>query len=167
MLRRSLLVSAVLLASSFGFAGSAKAAPSEVDVPFTGTVAGNCSFGTIAQGTLGLNTAGNALDSKAVVTGGASGSVPLSCTGAATVSVQIPADAPVLPLTTNPTTTTNLGMIAVAGKTTDSAGTPISLTATEATSATIAVDMTASIASGSFAPGNYGYTVKVVATPGI
>jgi hypothetical protein len=165
MLRRSLLVSAVLLASSFGFVGSAKAA--EVDVPFTGTVAANCSFGTIVPGTLGLNTAGNALDSKATATSGASGSVPLDCGGsAATVSVQTPADAPVSPLTANPTTTTNVGMIAVASKTTDSAGTPISLTATEATAATIAVDMTASIASGSFAPGNYGYTVKVVATPG-
>ncbi len=170
MLRRSLLVSAVLLAGSFGFANSAKAVDGTVDVPFTILVPSSCSFTAISPntgGTLVLSGANDKLDSKA--SGGISPTVSLDCGGkGATVSVQTPVEAPVSPLLANPTpATSTLGMISVAGKNTDSSKTPITLTATEATNATVTVDMTASISNGSFAIGNYGYTVKIIASPGV
>jgi hypothetical protein len=166
MLRRTLLVSGLILASTLGLANSAKAVDYEVDVPFEGTVASNCSFGTVVPGTLGLNGTGNALDSKAT-TGGLSGTVPLSCNGGATVKVMVPVDGTATP---NPTSTTNKGFITVGTKPQiDSDNTTgVSLAAGDFTSAqTVTVDMTASVASGSsFVSGTHKYKVKVVATPG-
>jgi uncharacterized membrane protein YtjA (UPF0391 family) len=177
MLRRSLLVSAVLLAGSLGFVGSAKAATGTADVPFTVELPASCSFGTPTPGTLGLNALGNALDSKAAansdVPAGTSGSVTVSCTGAGKVTVVSPVDNPVAPLTVNPTATTNVGFIKIGTQEIDSSNTTgIALTpvapATTVTDIPVEVNMTATKnTTDAFATGKYGYTVRVIATPGV
>ncbi len=157
MLRRTLLVSGLILASTLGFANSAKAADATVE--FTKTVAGNCAFGPApTAGTLDFNTANNELGSE--FTTGTSGSVTLKCTGAANVSVAVPvADA------ANPTAPTGLSesKATIGTKETTSGGTPIDLTIAEAADATVDVDM--KVGTGSFPTGTYKYNVVVTATP--
>ncbi len=158
MLHRALLVSGLILASTVGFANSAKAADATVE--FTKTVAGNCAFGaTSTPGTLDFNTGNNELGSKSGT--GTSGSVTLNCTGAADVSVVAPtADS------ANPAgaPTTSESKATIGSKIADSAtATVANLTATEATSATVNVDM--KVGTGSFPTGTYKYSVTVTATP--
>jgi hypothetical protein len=158
MLRRTLLVSGLILASSLGFANSAKAADATVE--FTKTVAGNCSFGaTPTPGTLDFNVGNNELNSELGL--GTNGSVILTCTGGADVLVAVPvAD------TGNPAgapTSFESKLTIGAKNTTSTLGTPITLLPAETSGATIEVDM--KVGTGSFPSGNYKYNVVVTANP--
>ncbi|BAZ37200.1 hypothetical protein NIES4101_31210 [Calothrix sp. NIES-4101] len=156
MLRRSLLVSAVLLVSSFGFANSAKAAPGPAEpatVEFSFSSGNTCTWGTPTDGILAVNTTDDGLETATDAT------ININCNGAALLTVAAPVQV------NGPETTTNnvatLSTVAF-GNTTDT-GTGIVVTGAgideDAT-----VSMTADTAASPQA-GTYEYTVLLTATP--
>jgi hypothetical protein len=162
MLRRSLLVSAVLLAGSFGFASSAKA----VDQPtiFTGTVSATCNLtppttGT-TQGVLAPNVA------KTQLTTTTQAKVGINCSaGTLRIGVPIPNAATTTLLGTATPTYTSKITTAKGITATNSTGGPAidgTLT-TENGDAT--VEMTADNSATAFPDGDYGFTVVVTAVP--
>lgn len=168
MLRRTLLVSGLILASTVGFANSAKAA--ELVMPFGGEIEGGCTIIKGVDGALIKNGAGDGLTS----TGGTAGTFTVNCDAAATVSVEKPVQgeqdleaSPVL----NPTLT-------VAAK----SDATVEITdlgqakASESSTITIendqlnknlsgTINMDANVDAGALAAGEYTYTVKVTANP--
>ncbi|NJL63416.1 MAG: hypothetical protein HC903_18285 [Methylacidiphilales bacterium] len=158
MLRRSLLVSAVLLAGSFGFAGSAKAA--DTDVFFTGNVAGSCAIQQTAAGTL-ASTDGFILSSS--VTGGSAATISVDCPGG-TVSVGTPvaglaAGSTIAPNMAATATTTTAATVALDGDT------DLIVDAAATTAVTGTVNMSADGGSTKLPAGDYGYSVLVTVTP--
>jgi hypothetical protein len=162
MLRRSLLVSAVLLASSFGFANSAKAqaVPANADVFFTGKVAGDCAIQQTAPGTL-TSTDGFILSSTS--TGGAAATISVDCAGG-TVSVGTPTAGLAVGSTISPNmaataSTTNTAVVALDGDT------DLIIDAAATAAVTGTVNMTANGGTTKLPAGDYGYKVVVTATP--
>lgn len=154
MLRRSLFVSALLLAGTFGFASSAKAESSTV--PFQANVPATCTLDNPQQGTLALRDDGQLLSSSPSI-GGITGSIDIECNSDATLSVSLPVED-----TNNPTTGTTLFSVADANNgSADSDGSTTQLFANS--KETVRVDMLAQNAS--FKAGTYNYTVTVTATP--
>lgn len=157
MLRRSLCVSALILAGTLGFASSAKA--QTADVPFAGTILNSCVLVPVATGgTLILNAEGTELSSSEG-TGAISGQVTITCTGGGTVSVA----QPVATLVT-PTTEITLASTLQLGAGTLIGGVVGSLPIPVLTPAVATVDMTATRAAG-MPSGVYTYNVVVTATP--
>jgi hypothetical protein len=157
MLRRSLCVSAVILAGVVGFAGSAKA--QSVDVPFAGTILNSCVLVPVATGgTLIPNDDGTVLSSSEG-TGAVSGQVTITCTGGGSVSVAEPVATLVTPTDgITLASTLELDGETLVGGVLGSLPIPV-LTPVVAT-----VDMTATRASG-LPAGVYTYNVLVTATP--
>lgn len=77
MLRRFLLVSGLILASTIGFASSAKAASEPLE--FTGEVPTACTLTNPVAGTLGVNSANTTLSSS--IDGGTAARINIDCTG--------------------------------------------------------------------------------------
>lgn len=87
MLRRTLFVSTLVLASIIGFAGSAKADPVSDEAIFNGTVAASCSIEATQEGIL-VSPDGLSLTSEAEE--GSAATVSINCPGGE-VSVAAPA----------------------------------------------------------------------------
>jgi hypothetical protein len=156
MLRRSLCVSAVILAGVVGFAGSAKA--QTADVLFNGAVLSACAL-TPTAGTLIPDAEGTVLSSSEG-TGALSGTVTVLCNNSATISVAQP-----VPLLATPTPDgiELASELRVGGSTiTGLLGNTLNILALETVVAD--VDMTATLASG-LPAGVYNYSVTVTATP--
>lgn len=158
MLRRSLLVSALMLAGVVGFASSAKAAPVNQVLEFTTNVAATCDLNTPVAGTLAVNGAKTAFNTNTTA------KIDINCT-AGVLSIGDP-----IPDGTNPTaTTTNMASITTLGtqtaKSTSSVGGATTVTLGGGDVGTANVSMDASIGTGTLTAGAYKYTVTVTATP--
>lgn len=154
MLRRSLFVSTLLLAGTFGFASSAKA--QSAPVPFQANVPAECTLDNPQQGTLAVRDDGQLLSSASSI-GGIAGSIDIECNSDATLSVSLPVED-----TNNPTTGTTLFSVAGTNNgSADSNGGTFQLSANS--KETVRLDMQAQNAS--FKAGAYNYTVTVTATP--
>jgi hypothetical protein len=163
MLRRSLLVSAVLLAGSFGFASSAKAVPANADVFFTGKVVGDCAIQQTTPGTL-TSTDGFILSSKSA--GGAAATISVQCAGGiVTVGTISEGFAATSSITNMASTVTNTSAEVLLDQTNpDVTGTDtIKSSATAPVNGT--VHMKADGGTTKLAVGDYGYKVVVTATP--
>lgn len=160
MLRRSLFISALMLAGVVGFASSAKAATE--DTTFTAKIDPACNFitpvGGDSTGTLLPNAAKTALSTSE------DAYVGLECSGG-DLSIADP-----VPDGLNPTaTTTNAARITtLSGQVVHS---PASTGALKTTvlvagdSGDATIEMDASVATGTLAAGDYTYTVTVTAVP--
>ncbi len=161
MLRRSLFVSAFMLAGVVGFASNAKAADYPINTTFTAKVNATCSLTNPTTGTLNGTLVPNAGKDTLSTAGGTSAKIGVDCTGG-TLKVSVPA------LTTKPTafagTPTNTAKVTTLTQmvnNTDTAG--ITLVAGDKGDAM--VDMTSSLPAGTpFDAGDYTYTVIVTAT---
>ncbi|MDB9375639.1 hypothetical protein [Nodularia sphaerocarpa] len=156
MLRRSLCVSALILAGAVGFASSAQA--QTADVPFAGFVGTGCTL-LPTPGVL-IPNAGDTALSSSEGTGATSGTVIINCSGNAAVTVAEPvivtvpagADGAVL------ASTLTVGSDSISGLVNDTLalvfpGLPV----------VADVDMTATLAGG-LPTGAYSYIVTVTAT---
>jgi hypothetical protein len=161
MLRRSLLVSAILLASSFGFAGSAKAAKD--DAYFEGKILATCAIEQTAAGTL-ASADGKTLSSSSTVTDGtatgAAATISVECPGGTVeVGTPVPGFVPGSTLTnsTAASSTLNTATVALDGDTD-------LIVDTAVTTVTGRVNMTAT-STTPLPVGDYGYSVLVTVTP--
>lgn len=159
MLRRSLFVSALMLAGVVSFASSAKAVDYPGTTEFSGTVPGSCSLNNPVKGTLGYTAASDTtLDSTDTTGGGVAAKINLSCTGG-TLKIDIPQRVGTSP-TANFTLTST--MTTAGGKTVTGGGTSSSaLVAGDNGIAT--VDMKA-VNNTTLPQGTYNFTVLVTAT---
>ncbi|MDZ7962972.1 MAG: hypothetical protein RMY34_34780 [Aulosira sp. DedQUE10] len=90
-MRRIVLLSAMILGSTFAFSSVAQAG--STDVHFNGNVASSCTFSNVQNGTLGLDVAGTTLSSLPT-SGGTSGQAKLTCNNVlATLSASAPQQA--------------------------------------------------------------------------
>jgi hypothetical protein len=152
------ILRAAIAASILGVSGAAVA--ESVDVPFSGTVAGACSFASVTPGTL-VET-GVWLDGGE--SAGTNGSLQVTCNGAATISIANPTSGAPIPnqggiysrmyATTGTMTSGN----ALAG---NGAATPTHAHA--AGSTTYRITMGVNTTDAFVAPGTYNYTVAVTA----
>ena len=158
MLRRSLFVSALMLAGVVGFASSAKAATQTV--LFSGQVNTACTFTTPSsgsfEGTLGVADITN----KKLITS-TPARVGIQCAGGS-LSIGTPVSSG-----SNPTATTNTARITtVKSNSVDSGKNPITLATDENGDAAVIMEATPTATDGTLASGSYNYTVVVTATPG-
>ena len=156
MIRKTLIASAVILCGTVGFSAAAKADSTTVNM--TGDVAGSCTFGTVTAGTLTLNATGTALETSA------SGSVPVTCNTAGTLTVDGFTDANTFtgydPANVNVTFSVTDGTATLTE--TDIAGAGTSLNQGETT---LTIDLTAAAATGVLPAGTgYTYGVQLTAT---
>lgn len=160
MLRRFLLASGLILASTIGFASSAKAVSEPLE--FTGTVPTACTLKNPVDGTLGVDGANTMLSS--VMTGGTSAKIDVDCDGGS-LSISAPVktggtgntaqsdfESLAAKITTKSSVTVNSG----------AAGAPI----TTADTGTATVDMTVEDTTAAIQPGTYIFDVVVTATKG-
>lgn len=160
------LISRFLLASAIVTAGALAYAPktfAQAIVPFGGTVPGACTFGTPIAGTLSVNGANTTFNSA----GGTAGSVSLSCTQAAQLTVGAPT------YQTGPgftfaagdsaesTVTVTSGQVDN-GTSTDDDGTPLALVV--GANKSLAVNMSAAN-NGTLSAGVYSFNVLLTVTP--
>ncbi|MEH2062162.1 MAG: hypothetical protein V7K50_07760 [Nostoc sp.] len=90
-MRHIVLLSAMILGSTFAFSSVAQAG--STDVHFNGTVASSCTFSNVQNGTLGLDAAGTTLSSLPT-SSGTSGHATLTCNNLlATLSASVPQQA--------------------------------------------------------------------------
>ncbi len=156
MLRRSLFVSAVLLASSFGFANSAKAAPGpsvDATAQFGVSLGNTCTWGTPSGvGVLAVNVTDNGLETTTPV------EVNINCNGSALLTVGDPTQSGTGEITTN-----NVVTLTTTAGVTNNAGSGITVSAT-GIDENATVSMTADTAA-SPTVGTYSYDVVVTAAP--
>lgn len=156
MLRRSLCVSALVVASTFGFASTAKAQVANEDVFFNGVVGQVCSLQPQGSGVLVPIDNDTVLSSSAPGTGVA---VNIFCNDDATITVGTP-----VPLGDTPTAGITLASsLELDGETTNDGDPGVSAPAAT-TDLQAIVDMTASSAT-TLPTGGYVYSVTVTATP--
>jgi hypothetical protein len=165
MLRRSLFVSALMLAGVVGFASSAKAQtappPGEVNQPvkFSAIVPTSCTLtpGTTPDGVLGVNGTNTILSSS--IPGGTAAQLVVNCNNG-TLKVAAPK--------VSGTGTTTFAAadlkatVAIGDKIADSSGATIALTSADK-DANVNIEATSNTA---ISPGTYNFTVVVTATPG-
>lgn len=164
MLRRLVLVSGLMVAGAFGFAGSASAQVSE-NAEFTGTILSACAVAQTTPGTL-ATTDGLTLSSS--VGSGTPAVMEITCPdGDVTVTAPVE-DAAVTPNQAGAATTTNAATLtAVIGtvtNTADSAGATFTIPTAQTTAVTAEVEMTAT-STTPLPVGPYAYTVEVTVTP--
>lgn len=167
MLRRSLFVSALMLASVVGFASSAKAAPAAGDVnqpvKFSAIVPTSCTLTpdtTTADGVLGVNGSNTMLSSS--IPGGTAAKLTVNCNNG---TLKVAAPTLTSSTATTPTTFAAADLkatVTIGTKTADSSGATIALTNTD-TDANVNMEATSTTAINS---GTYNFTVVVTATPG-
>lgn len=161
MLRRSLFVSALMLAGVVGFASSAK--PMDQPMKFTTTIDASCNLTTSISGDFEGKLTANPTKSMLATT--ESAYVGIDCTGGdLSISEPLP-DGSNPPLPTG-VTANYTAQIKTAGGTivTDTDG--VTALATDGSDDGEAeVTMEASLPTGEFTAGDYGYTVTVTATP--
>jgi hypothetical protein len=161
MLRNSLLVSALLLTGSFGFAGAAKAVTEPVD--FTGTVPTACMLTTPVDGLLGVSGDNKMLSST--IGSGTAAKIDIDCAGGSlTVSAPVKDE---LASDTGTTVGTSFSSLTAKVTTTDldtepSGGSGLPLDAANKGTATVEMTATDDVA---ILPGKYTFTVTVTATP--
>lgn len=160
------LISRFLIASAIVTAGALAYAPksfAQTVVPFNGNVAGACTFGTPNAGTLSVN-AGNTTFNSA---GATQGTVTLSCTQAAQLTVGAPTyqSGPGFTFaagdSAESTVTVTSGQADNGTSTTDDGG-PLALVV--GANKQLAVDMSAA-SSGALSAGNYVFNVLLSVTP--
>ncbi len=161
MLRRSLFVSALMLAGVVGFASSATAVTEPVTL--SGEVSATCTLLTPVPGTLSPNNAATMLGSNV---GGTPAKIDINCDGG-DLSVSAPSKTSGTGATTTFDTlkaniTTKNGTTKVYSAAADGVVT-VPLTATD--TGTAEVNMTASVTTGTIAAGTYEFTINVTATP--
>lgn len=162
MIRRSLLISAVVLGSVISFSGAAQAGTA--DVHFGGTVPSSCTFGAIQNGTLGLNVAGTTLSSDPL-SGGTAGSTSVTCNNiTATLTADNPAQS-IAPTGYDHTQAVKTFSVVGAGANvvaiaTPSTPTPIPLPGTT----NLTVNMTTTTAA-LLPSGNYDFFVRLTLAP--
>lgn len=165
MLRRSLFVSALMLAGVVGFASSAKAAPGPdtETVTMTGSVDNSCTVDNPVNGTLTPNTGKDILDSAT----GTAGKVDITCTGAASLEVtSVNKTSGVSNTDTVATLTTSLGD-AVLDSVNSANNKKINVTGTGLPKETASLNLKASnpTAGTALTAGTYTYDVLITATP--
>ena len=159
MLRRSLFVSALMLAGVVGFASSAKAADYNINNTFTAAVDATCNLTTPTQGSLAGILKPDAAKKVLSNAGGTPAYVGVYCSGG-TLKGGTPT------LTSKPTSFTgtpvNTAKITLgANSTTDTETTGITAGTTPSDAM---IDMTSTLSTGTFDAGSYTYTVVVTAT---
>jgi hypothetical protein len=166
MLRRSLLVSALLLAGSFGFAGRGSAQAVNEPVDFTGTVPTSCLLTTPTDGLLGVNGDNTVLSST--IAGGTAATIDIDCDGGDLI-VTAPALTNAVPAVAGGPTTADGDFTKTArittlnnNQTVNSGAAAITLSAADNGIATVNMEATAATA---IEPGDYTFTVTVTATP--
>ncbi|MFH7030094.1 MAG: hypothetical protein ACHBN1_33230 [Heteroscytonema crispum UTEX LB 1556] len=157
MLRRSLFVSALLLAGAFGFASSAKAV--DQPVTFGATIDATCNLTTPATGSLAGSLIPNATKTVLSTTGGTPARIGVDCgTGKIKVSDPVLTSYPA-GYTDTPTNTATITTLS--GQTTGTTD----LTLVPGDKGDAVVKMTSSNGDTEFPAGDYEYTVTVTATP--
>jgi hypothetical protein len=158
MIRRSLLTAALICVSSVALAPKTMA--QTVDVPFTGTIGGACTFGQVTPGSLGVNQVTNPTALAGGFPGGAFGKVSVSCNTSANVVTSSPMQTggPALTPMNTPFSAVRLG----SSGSWATNGSPLMLPS--GSSIPLEVDMY--IDKGStLTPGTYNYKVTLTITP--
>lgn len=161
MLRRFLLVSGLILASTISFASSAKAVSEPLE--FTGEVPTTCTLKAPVNGVLGVNGANTTLNSE--IAGGTAASINIDC-----VNGNLSISAPVK--TAGSGTTANADFETLKAKITTKSGTSVNSGAapgaiTAGDTGTATVHMEASDTTAPIQPGTYTFQVVVTATKGM
>ncbi len=157
MLRRSLCVSALILAGTLGFASSAKA--QTADVPFAGIVGTSCIL-IPTPGVLVPNAGDTALSSSEG-TGATSGTVTINCSGNTDVSVAQPV---IVTVPTDADSAVLASTLTVGGNSISGIAADILTLVFPGLPVVADVDMTATLAGG-LPAGAYSYSVTVTAVP--
>ena len=162
------MIRRLLVTSVFAALGAAAMAPKvnaqSIDVPFTGTVGGACSFSGLTPGKLVVNSATNATRLASYYSGGANGEVSITCNRASSVKVSKPVQ------TQGPKFTSKSYTVRVndpSGKYTavsqSVASAPLAIpTSTKPIPLKILMSITQDSA---FAPGTYGFKTTLTVTP--
>jgi hypothetical protein len=155
MLRR-LLASALFLGSAIALIPSSANAQT-VNVPFSGAVLSNCTFGTPVPGTLSLS--GTTLSSSSTP-----GNVPFTCTAPAniTFSAPIQTGGPAFTPSACLTNVGTLGSPTTGLNTCTGTSTPSAITTTGPNNAIVGMSVTSPNA---LATGTYTYNVTLTITP--
>ncbi|MBW4598867.1 MAG: hypothetical protein KME29_04455 [Calothrix sp. FI2-JRJ7] len=166
MLRRVLFVSTLILASTIGFAGSAKAEPVSDEAIFNGEILASCSIQATAEGVLESED-GLSLTSETDAANAAT--VAITCPGGE-VSVVAPVANAASTLTDNkaeditPTVSeATVALDSITGEA-DSSGAKLQIPDTTTTAVTGKVNMTVTNATP-LPAGEYSYAVTVTVTP--
>ncbi|MGD1910455.1 MAG: hypothetical protein ACFB2X_06275 [Rivularia sp. (in: cyanobacteria)] len=162
MIRRLIVTSVLAVLSAAAIAPKANA--QSIDVPFTGTVGGACSFTGLTPGKLVVNSATNATRIASYYSGGADGKVSITCNRASSVKVSKPIQ------TAGPKFTPTSYTVRVddpSGKYTavsqSVTNAPLAITTS---SKPIPLKVRMSVTQNStFAPGNYGFKTTLTVTP--
>lgn len=162
MIRRLLMTCALVVMGAAAMAPKANA--QSIDVPFTGTVGGACTFSALTPGKLGVNSSTRATSMHSSYSGGAEGKVNISCNRASSVKVSKPMQ------TAGPRFTPQSYFAQVLdpnGRTTyvtqSSSNAPLSITTS---SNPIPLRVRMSVSKGStLAPGTYGFKTTLTVTP--
>ncbi|MGI2905553.1 hypothetical protein [Tolypothrix sp. VBCCA 56010] len=157
MLRRSLFVSALMLASVVGFASSAKAVSEPVNL--TGIVPTACTLTDVVAGT--LVSSGDNKTLSSTLSGGAAATLKINCT-TGTVSLTAPTKtAGTTGTTTNADIETKTAKLTLFDNTSVDSGAP----AIAVVSGAAKVDLVATDTNAALAPGSYTFTTTVTVTP--
>ncbi|WGV25420.1 hypothetical protein [Halotia branconii] len=157
MIRRSLLTAVLVIVGSVVLAPKTMA--QTVDVPFTGSVNGACTFGQVTPGKLGLNQPTSPTALAGGFSGGVFGQVSVSCNQPARVSISQPQQ------TGGPAFTPmfSAGHInSPVGSTDSNSGSPLPLPT--GGSVPLSVDMIVDKGSP-LVPGNYSYITTLTIVP--
>jgi hypothetical protein len=123
MLRQSILASIVIAAGTLSFANQSFANPATGDVQFNTKVPGECTFTNAKVGKITKYSSNLLTSDPGDGKGGISGSINLSCTGAAVLSVADPVQ-----LSGPTTTSTNAAFVyTTAGNVVSPSGAPLGL----------------------------------------
>ncbi|MEJ1933134.1 hypothetical protein WDZ92_23270 [Nostoc sp. NIES-2111] len=158
MIRRSLFAAALIFMGSLALAPKTMA--QTVDVPFTGTIGGACTFGQVTPGSLGVNQVTNPTALAGGFPGGTLGKVSVTCNTPASV-VTSPAVQTGGPAFT-PINNTSSSAVRIAGSGSWAVGTPLQLN--PGISLPLEVDMFVDKGS-TLSPGTYNYKVTLTITP--
>lgn len=164
------LISISTIASLFSLASQVNAQTANSgEVEMTATVGALCTFENELDGTLGVSSDDlTTLDSSEAANGitaldGASGSIDVTCNDpSTTINIDTVAESNTAGASVNSFTTTVSGLATDIVSTDGVAGTPVAVGSTN--TETLIVDLTATYAD-SLAPGDYTYTVNLVANP--
>lgn len=151
----SVVVSAGLLLTGL-LVGVKPASADEAIVPFGGSLAGGCFFGSVTAGSLSFT------GTPPTTVSGSGGSVPLTCTAAGTLAISAPTTT--TSHTGTPSSSGTLTASVIGSFGTVSSGSSASVPASS-TAYNLSVSMTHNNGSTPLTPGVYSYEVKLTATP--
>ncbi|MGD1910458.1 MAG: hypothetical protein ACFB2X_06290 [Rivularia sp. (in: cyanobacteria)] len=157
MIRRLLMTCAIVILGQAGMVSKANA--QSIDVPFSGTVGGNCTFSDVTPGKLVVNRGTNATTLAAGYTGGVMGKVSVTCNRSSSITVSKPVQ------TSGPSFTPIMadGYVDSPVGRTSSTSSPLRISSI---GRAIPLEVDMKVDKGStLAPGTYGFKTTLTVTP--